>query len=58
VAIDGTSVPVQYAGAQSGYPGLDQVNVTLPISLNGAGVASVVLTVDGQVSNTVTITIQ
>ncbi len=58
VAIDGTSVPVQYAGAQSGYPGLDQVNVSLPLSLRGAGVANVVLTVDGQVSNTVTITIQ
>jgi uncharacterized protein (TIGR03437 family) len=58
VTINGTGVPALYAGAQPGYPGLDQVNLALPLSLRGAGVANVVLTVDGQSSNTVTITIQ
>ena len=58
VTINGISVPVQYAGVQSGYPGLDQVNVGLVLNLRGVGVANVVLTVDGQTSNTVTVTIQ
>jgi len=58
VTVNGVSVPVQYAGVQSSFPGLDQVNVSLPPSLSGTGVANAVLTVDGQVSNTVTVTIQ
>lgn len=51
----GVSVPVLYAGAQSQYPGLDQVNVSLPASLASQGQLNIVLTVDGQASNTVTI---
>jgi uncharacterized protein (TIGR03437 family) len=58
VTINGISVPVLYAGAQGTYPGLDQVNVPLTLNLRGAGVANVVLTVDGQTANTVTITVQ
>jgi uncharacterized protein (TIGR03437 family) len=58
LTIGGTDVPVQFAGAQTTYPGLDQVNVQLPLSLRGAGESNVVLTVDGQVSNTVTIRVQ
>ncbi len=58
MTIAGTNVPVQFAGAQTTYPGLDQVNVQLPLGLRGAGESNVVLTVDGQVSNTVTIRIQ
>lgn len=58
VTINGISLPVQYAGAQGTYPGLDQVNVPLSVNLQGAGVANVVLTVDGQTANTVTVTIQ
>jgi uncharacterized protein (TIGR03437 family) len=58
VTIQGTSVPVLYAGPASGYAGLDQVNVGLPLSLHGSGESNVVLTVDGQVSNTVTINVQ
>jgi uncharacterized protein (TIGR03437 family) len=58
VTINGVSVPVQYAGAQPSSPGLDQVNVSLPVSLSGTGDANVVLTVDGQVSNTVMVDIQ
>jgi uncharacterized protein (TIGR03437 family) len=56
--INGDAVPVQYAGAQPTYPGLDQVNVSLPAALAGTGNANIVLTVDGQISNTVMIAIQ
>jgi uncharacterized protein (TIGR03437 family) len=58
VTINGTSVPVLYAGPQPQYPGLDQVNVSLVLSLRGSGESNVVLTVDGQTANTVTINIQ
>ena len=58
VTVNGVSVPVQYAGAQPNFPGLDQVNVYLPAALSGAGVVNVVLTADGQVSNTVMVDIQ
>ncbi len=58
MTIGGTSVEVQSAGPQPTYPGLDQVNVLLPLSLRGAGESNVVLTVDGQVSNTVTINVK
>ncbi|MBZ5619816.1 MAG: hypothetical protein LAQ69_13990 [Acidobacteriia bacterium] len=58
VTINGTSVPALYAGPAPNYAGLDQVNVGLPLSLRGAGESNVVLTVDGQASNTVTINVQ
>ena len=45
--IDGVTVAVVYAGAQGGYPGLDQVNVELPESFGSSGPSTVVLTVDG-----------
>jgi uncharacterized protein (TIGR03437 family) len=58
VTIGGVNAPVLYAGPQDTYPGLDQVNVALPTSLHGAGVVDVVLTVNGQTSNTVQIAVQ
>jgi uncharacterized protein (TIGR03437 family) len=58
MTIGGTSVPIEFAGPQPTYPGLDQVNVLLPLTLRGAGESNVVLTVDGQVSNTVTINVK
>jgi len=58
VTIQGTTLAAEYAGAAPGFAGLDQVNVALPLSLRGSGVANVSLTVDGQVSNVVTILIQ
>ncbi len=57
VTINGVSAPVQYAGAQPSYEGLDQVNVTLPLSIRGSGEVNVVMTVDGQTSNIVTINV-
>jgi uncharacterized protein (TIGR03437 family) len=56
--IDGIGVPVLYAGPAPGYTGLDQVNVGLVLGLRGSGESNVVLTVDGQAANTVTITVQ
>lgn len=43
--VGSTSLQVQYAGAQSTYPGLDQINVAIPQSLNGAGKVSLTLSV-------------
>jgi uncharacterized protein (TIGR03437 family) len=56
--INGTNVPVLYAGVQPTYPGLDQVNLSLPTSLSGSGEVNIVLTVDGQTANVVSIDIQ
>jgi uncharacterized protein (TIGR03437 family) len=56
--IHGVKVQVLYAGVQPQFPGLDQVDVLLPASLKGSGKVSVVLTVDGQDSNTIVIEFQ
>ena len=56
--INGTDVPVLYAGPQPSYEGLDQVNLALPPSLSGSSEVNVVLTVDGQTANVVTVNIQ
>ena len=58
VTINGNNVPVLYAGPQIQTEGLDQVNVLLTLNLRGSGQSNVVLTVDGQSSNTVTVDIQ
>jgi uncharacterized protein (TIGR03437 family) len=57
--INGQPVPVTYAGAQSSFVGLDQVNVgPLPAALRGAGKVDISITVDGQVSNKVQVLFQ
>ena len=56
--VHGVSVPVLYAGPQPNFEGLDQVNLGLPLSLSGSGAGNIVLTVDGQTANVVTIDIQ
>ena len=56
--IAGQQLPVQFAGAQGQYQGLDQVNIAVPKSLAGMGEVSVYLVADGQNSNMVTINIQ
>jgi uncharacterized protein (TIGR03437 family) len=55
---DGVSVPVTYIGPQGTYAGLDQINLALPQSLAGTGVASVSVSAGGNVSNTVFVTIK
>jgi uncharacterized protein (TIGR03437 family) len=58
VTINGIGVPVLYAGPTPGFAGLDQVNVLLVLNLRGSGESTVVLSVDGQTSNPVTVAIQ
>jgi len=55
--IGGIAVPVLYAGPQGQYAGEDQVNVSLPHALAGAGQVSIHLTVDGHPANTITLII-
>jgi uncharacterized protein (TIGR03437 family) len=50
--------PVQYAGAAPGFVGLDQVNVVVPLTLQGRGESNVVVTADGVISNIVTINVR
>jgi uncharacterized protein (TIGR03437 family) len=52
------NLPAAYAGIQPQSPGLDQVNVLLPASLQGAGKVNVILMVDSQLSNAVALTFQ
>jgi uncharacterized protein (TIGR03437 family) len=58
VTIGGEDAPVIYSGPQTQYPGLDQVNVAVPLSLRGRGVVDVVVTVDDVPSNAVQIAIE
>jgi len=57
VLIGGVAAEVQYAGPQSNFAGLDQLNVKLPASLRGRGDVLLVLIVDGQVANSVRLNI-
>jgi uncharacterized protein (TIGR03437 family) len=57
-SVGNLTLPVTYAGAQSQYPGMDQIVVLLPATLKGAGPVNVTLTADGQASNTVSVTFQ
>jgi polyvinyl alcohol dehydrogenase (cytochrome) len=56
--VGGVSAPVLYAGPQNTFAGLDQVNVQLPAELAGRGEVEVTLWVNGQLSNTVTVSFQ
>jgi len=59
VTVAGAGVPVQSQGPQSQYMGLDQINVgPLARTLQGAGSVNIVLTADGQIANTVNVTIK
>jgi uncharacterized protein (TIGR03437 family) len=56
--IGGVAAPVAFAGAQGQFPGLDQINLTIPRSLAGRGMVDVVVTVQGQATNIGRISIQ
>ena len=58
VTIGGVEAPVQYAGAAPGFVGLDQVNVLVPLTLQGRGESNLVVTADGVISNMVTINVR
>src|SRR6202049_3158327 len=57
VNIAGTQITPLYSGASSGYPGLWQINLTLPSNIPTDCLASVQVSAGGQLSNTVTIAI-
>jgi uncharacterized protein (TIGR03437 family) len=57
-SIGGVDSQVLYAGEQGFFVGLDQLNVRLSRSLAGRGEVDVVLTVDGQTTNTARIDIR
>ncbi|MBX3276739.1 MAG: hypothetical protein KF868_01930 [Acidobacteria bacterium] len=54
-SLGGEASQVLFAGAQGGFVGLDQANLTLSRELAGRGVVNVSFTVDGEVANTVTV---
>jgi uncharacterized protein (TIGR03437 family) len=58
VTINGQVCATQYAGSHPTYPGLDQVNVRLPAGAFDAGTATVEITADDIVSNTVNVLLQ
>jgi uncharacterized protein (TIGR03437 family) len=58
VLANGVAVPVQYAGAQGTYPGLDQINVALPSSLAGTGEVELEVVIGSVSSNVVAVRIQ
>ena len=58
VHIAGQDLTPSYAGPQPSFPGLDQINVTLPASLRGAGNATVVMVIGAQVSNAAAIALR
>jgi trimeric autotransporter adhesin len=57
VTVDGTVITPQYAGASSGYPGLWQINFTLPATIAADCFATLQVTAGGNLSNLVTIAI-
>jgi len=56
--VNGVSTPVLYAGSQTEYTGVDQLNLQLPHSLTGSGNADIQVTFNGVAANPVQITIQ
>jgi uncharacterized protein (TIGR03437 family) len=58
VSVGATDVPVQFAGSQGSFAGLDQVNVVLPHSLAGSGDVTLQLSAAGLAANAVRLTIR
>jgi uncharacterized protein (TIGR03437 family) len=56
--VAGQSVPCLYAGPVAAYAGLDQVNISIPKNLAGAGDVRVYVVADGVASNAVGLKIQ
>lgn len=55
VSVDGRAITPLYAGASSGYPGLWQINFTLPTDIALDCYASVHVSAGGELSNAVTV---
>jgi uncharacterized protein (TIGR03437 family) len=57
VTVDGTQITPLYAGTSQGYPGLWQINFTLPATMAADCFATLQVSAGGQLSNIVTIAI-
>jgi uncharacterized protein (TIGR03437 family) len=57
-AVGGVDAPVAFAGPQGEFAGLDQVNAQIPPAVRGRGDVPVVITVDGQATNSVVVSIR
>ena len=57
VTVDGTGITPLYAGTSQGYPGLWQINFTLPSTMAADCFATLQVSAGGQLSNIVTIAI-
>jgi uncharacterized protein (TIGR03437 family) len=57
ISVGGTQITPLFAGASSGYPGLWQINFTLPATIAPDCFAPVQVSAGGQLSNSVTISI-
>ncbi len=58
VQVGGVHTQINFAGAQTDFVGLDQINALLPRTLIGRGDVDVVVSVDGQTANTVRVNIK
>ncbi len=58
VKIGGIDAPVEYAGAQGFFAGLDQLNVRVPRELIGKGEVIVETSIENKVANQVRIVIR
>ena len=58
VKIAGLEVPVEYAGPQGAYVGVDQINLKIPNSLAGKGDVDVTVTVEGKMANIVRVNLK
>ncbi len=58
VRVGDVDLPVQFAGPQNDFVGLDQVNVLLPRTLGGRGEVTISMTVDNNLANPVSVAFQ
>ena len=58
VTVGGVACPVVFAGAAPMYPGLDQINCTIPAGLVSSASAPVIITSGNRTSNTATLAIE
>ncbi len=58
VSVGGLYTPALYAGPQSQFSGLDQLNIQIPFALAGAGTVTINVSVNGANANPVNVVIQ
>ena len=58
VTLDGAPVTVEFGGRHPVFAGLDQINVVVPEGFAGRGTVDLVVSAEGQLSNTVQVTIE